>query len=322
MAAEAKEKGTSVDDLVWGVPYLPIDPHDLGRSYEAVVRVNSQSGKGGVAYIMKTEHQMDLPRRLQIEFSGVVQRGVDQDGGEVAPAELWARFQDEYLPPTRARLGPVRARSRRHRLDRRRRQHASRRPSPTAARRSDDHRHRQRPDRGLHRRARRRSRARRTCASSTTPSTPCRPVATPARRPTSSAPSATGCSGASGSTRPSSRPRIKAIVSAVNRAERDASVPDQTPVGAHGRGVASGAMESRSVERCFGWPGSLLVAVALVCLVAPRPVNVELPLAGGRARRRRVLVVLAAVVRRAALAAEEAVGARRRGRRRGSRRAS
>jgi 2-isopropylmalate synthase len=98
MAAEAKGKGTSIDDLVWGVPYLPIDPHDLGRSYEAVVRVNSQSGKGGVAYIMKTEHHMDLPRRLQIEFSGVVQRGVDQDGGEVSPAELWARFKDEYLP--------------------------------------------------------------------------------------------------------------------------------------------------------------------------------------------------------------------------------
>ena len=98
MEGEAKEKGTSVDDLVWGVPYLPVDPHDLGRSYEAVVRVNSQSGKGGVSYIMKSEHQMDLPRRLQIEFSGVVQRGVDQDGGEVAPAELWARFQDEYLP--------------------------------------------------------------------------------------------------------------------------------------------------------------------------------------------------------------------------------
>ena len=98
MEVEAKEKGTSVDDLVWGVPYLPVDPHDLGRSYEAVVRVNSQSGKGGVSYIMKSEHQMDLPRRLQIEFSGVVQRGVDQDGGEVAPAELWGRFQDEYLP--------------------------------------------------------------------------------------------------------------------------------------------------------------------------------------------------------------------------------
>ena len=98
MEVEAKEKGTSVDDLVWGVPYLPIDPHDLGRSYEAVVRVNSQSGKGGVSYIMKSEHQMDLPRRLQIEFSGVVQRGVDQDGGEVSPADLWTKFQDEYLP--------------------------------------------------------------------------------------------------------------------------------------------------------------------------------------------------------------------------------
>ena len=98
MEAEAGRSGVGVDELVWGVPYLPIDPHDIGRSYEAVVRVNSQSGKGGVAYILKTEHQLDLPRRLQIEFSGVVQRGVDQDGGEVAPAELWSRFQDEYLP--------------------------------------------------------------------------------------------------------------------------------------------------------------------------------------------------------------------------------
>jgi 2-isopropylmalate synthase len=105
MAAEAKAKDSSVDELVWGVPYLPVDPHDLGRSYEAVVRVNSQSGKGGVAYIMKSEHQLDLPRRLQIEFSGVVQRGVDQDGGEVAPAELWARFQDEYLPNPAAPWG-------------------------------------------------------------------------------------------------------------------------------------------------------------------------------------------------------------------------
>jgi len=88
----------SVDDLVWQVPYLPIDPHDIGRSYEAVVRVNSQSGKGGVAYILKSEHQLDLPRRLQIEFSGVVQKGVDSDGGEVSPEALWSAFQDEYLP--------------------------------------------------------------------------------------------------------------------------------------------------------------------------------------------------------------------------------
>jgi 2-isopropylmalate synthase len=93
---------TSVNDLVWEVPYLPIDPHDIGRSYEAVVRVNSQSGKGGVAYILKTEHQLDLPRRLQIEFSGVVQKGVDSDGGEVSPAALWSAFRDEYLPVTRA----------------------------------------------------------------------------------------------------------------------------------------------------------------------------------------------------------------------------
>lgn len=105
MEADAKAAGTSVDDIPWAVPYLPIDPHDVGRSYEAVVRVNSQSGKGGVSYIMKTEHHLDLPRRLQIEFSGVVQRGVDQDGGEVTPSELWARFQDEYLPNPAAPWG-------------------------------------------------------------------------------------------------------------------------------------------------------------------------------------------------------------------------
>ena len=74
-----------VDEYPWGVPYLPIDPKDVGRTYEAVIRVNSQSGKGGVAYIMKTEHHLDLPRRLQIEFSGVIQRHTDDDGGEVEP---------------------------------------------------------------------------------------------------------------------------------------------------------------------------------------------------------------------------------------------
>ena len=98
MEKDAAAAATTLDAIPWAVPYLPVDPHDLGRSYEAVVRVNSQSGKGGVAYIMKTERGMDLPRRLQIEFSGVVQRGVDQDGGEVTPAQLWARFEDEYLP--------------------------------------------------------------------------------------------------------------------------------------------------------------------------------------------------------------------------------
>lgn len=98
MQREAQKSGKGIDDLVWGVPYLPIDPHDIGRSYEAVVRVNSQSGKGGVAYVLKSEHHLDLPRRLQIEFSGVVQGKADAEGGEVTPRELWRVFKDEYLP--------------------------------------------------------------------------------------------------------------------------------------------------------------------------------------------------------------------------------
>jgi 2-isopropylmalate synthase len=79
------------------VPYLPIDPKDVGRSYEAVIRVNSQSGKGGVAYLMKTEHALDLPRRLQIEFSRVIQDVTDAAGGEIAPKEMWDIFATEYL---------------------------------------------------------------------------------------------------------------------------------------------------------------------------------------------------------------------------------
>ena len=98
MEKDAKQKGVSVDDLVWAVPYLPIDPKDVGRSYEAVIRVNSQSGKGGVAYLLKTDHQLDLPRKLQIEFSRVVQNKTDQDGGEVSSSNLWDIFTDEYLP--------------------------------------------------------------------------------------------------------------------------------------------------------------------------------------------------------------------------------
>ncbi|MDS0139966.1 MULTISPECIES: 2-isopropylmalate synthase [unclassified Amycolatopsis] len=87
----------------WTMPYLPIDPKDVGRTYEAVVRVNSQSGKGGVAFVMKTEHQLDLPRRLQIEFSRVVQRHTDA-GGEIPPKRLWEIFAAEYLPAPDARL--------------------------------------------------------------------------------------------------------------------------------------------------------------------------------------------------------------------------
>lgn len=98
MAEEAAERGVHVDELVWGVPYLPIDPRDLGRTYEAVIRVNSQSGKGGVAYLLKKDHSLDLPRRLQIEFSGVVQTKTDAEGGEVTSEALWSIFQDEYLP--------------------------------------------------------------------------------------------------------------------------------------------------------------------------------------------------------------------------------
>jgi 2-isopropylmalate synthase len=102
---DAAAAGVPVDDYAWGVPYLPIDPKDVGRTYEAVIRVNSQSGKGGVAYVMKTEHQLDLPRRLQIEFSQVVQARTDADGGEVSPAEMWAIFTDEYLPAEQFTVG-------------------------------------------------------------------------------------------------------------------------------------------------------------------------------------------------------------------------
>ena len=94
---EAAEAGADVDEHPWEVPYLPIDPKDLGRSYEAVIRVNSQSGKGGVAYLMKTEHQLDLPRKLQIEFSKLVQQRTDSGGGEVGADEMWDVFSGEYL---------------------------------------------------------------------------------------------------------------------------------------------------------------------------------------------------------------------------------
>ncbi|WP_063734229.1 2-isopropylmalate synthase [Streptomyces sp. RTd22] len=98
MEAGAAEQGKTVDDIEWAVPYLPIDPKDVGRSYEAVIRVNSQSGKGGIAYVLRNDHNLDLPRRMQIEFSKTIQAKTDADGGEVTPAQIWATFQDEYLP--------------------------------------------------------------------------------------------------------------------------------------------------------------------------------------------------------------------------------
>jgi 2-isopropylmalate synthase len=95
----ASQAGRPASELPWAMPYLPIDPKDVGRSYEAVIRVNSQSGKGGVAYIMKHDHHLDLPRRLQIEFSHVIQRHTDSAGGEVDAAQMWQIFAAEYLDP-------------------------------------------------------------------------------------------------------------------------------------------------------------------------------------------------------------------------------
>ncbi len=101
MKIDADAADSDVDDMLWQVPYLPIDPRDVGRTYEAVIRVNSQSGKGGVAYVMKTDHGLVLPRRLQIEFSRVIQQLTDGEGGEVTPKEMWDAFAEEYLNPIR-----------------------------------------------------------------------------------------------------------------------------------------------------------------------------------------------------------------------------
>lgn len=105
--AERKKRveaaGGDENAVVWELPYLPIDPHDVGRSYEAVVRVNSQSGKGGVAYLMSATHNLELPRRLQVEFSRIVQRHTDEFGGEIDGDALWSIFADEYLPYSSAK---------------------------------------------------------------------------------------------------------------------------------------------------------------------------------------------------------------------------
>ena len=105
LEAEASAHGSDVDDYPWEVPYLPIDPKDVGRTYEAVIRVNSQSGKGGIAYIMRTEHKLELPRRLQIEFSHVIQERTDSEGGEISPEDMWSVFSAEYLPDPAAPWG-------------------------------------------------------------------------------------------------------------------------------------------------------------------------------------------------------------------------
>ncbi|MCY0944419.1 2-isopropylmalate synthase [Streptomyces antarcticus] len=109
--ADAAAAGKTVDDIEWAVPYLPIDPKDVGRSYEAVIRVNSQSGKGGIAYVLKNDHKLDLPRRMQIEFSRIIQAKTDSEGGEVTPKAIWSVFQDEYLPNPENPWGRVQLRS-------------------------------------------------------------------------------------------------------------------------------------------------------------------------------------------------------------------
>ena len=101
-AARVAAAGGDENAVPWELPYLPIDPHDVGRSYEAVVRVNSQSGKGGVAYLMSTAHALELPRRLQVEFSRIIQRHTDTYGGEIDAGSLWEVFADEYLPTSAA----------------------------------------------------------------------------------------------------------------------------------------------------------------------------------------------------------------------------
>ncbi|WP_031507420.1 2-isopropylmalate synthase [Streptomyces megasporus] len=111
LEATAAEQGRTVDEIEWAVPYLPIDPKDVGRSYEAVIRVNSQSGKGGVAYVLKNEHKLDLPRRMQIEFSKIIQAKTDAEGGEVTPGQIWDIFRDEYLPNPENPWGRIQVRN-------------------------------------------------------------------------------------------------------------------------------------------------------------------------------------------------------------------
>ena len=194
---KAVAAGRPVSELPWQMPYLPIDPKDVGRTYEAVIRVNSQSGKGGVAYIMKADHHLDLPRRLQIEFSQVIQRHTDSEGGEVDAGQMWQIFAAEYLEPgpfelvgyASASEGGTRAGG----LHR-----------PGLRHRVRARRHRQRPDRGvLRRRLRGRPRARRP-ERARARLRRARADRGPGRRgapPTWRSRSATACCGASGSAR-------------------------------------------------------------------------------------------------------------------------
>ena len=196
----AAEAGKPVSEIPWEAPYLPIDPKDVGRTYEAVIRVNSQSGKGGVAYVLKAEHSLDLPRRAQIEFSRVIQQHTDTQGGEVTPEEIWSIFRAEYLDRDQPySLEKLDARSPTPRAT------TSRRSTSSSAARSGP------SPAWATARSRRSStacgRRVRTSGCSTTPSTRSPRAATRSRRRTSSARSPARSSGASASTTTSSRRR-------------------------------------------------------------------------------------------------------------------
>ena len=243
MAAEAAAAGHDVSEHPWEVPYLPIDPKDVGRTYEAVIRVNSQSGKGGVAYIMKTEHQLDLPRRLQIEFSrrrpAAHRRRGRRGRGRGDVGHLHRGVPAAPGAPGARQLAGV---------DPRRRQGRARRDAEGRGRPARGHRRRQRPDRRLRRTPSPPSAT--TSASSTTPSTRCPPATTPAPPPTSRRPSATSRSGASASTARSSPPRSRP--SCRRSTARCADVPDS------GGGTrAERGFRHRSRQDLGSWRGRL-----------------------------------------------------------------
>ena len=151
---QAAEQGVPVGELPWEAPYLPIDPKDVGRTYEAVIRVNSQSGKGGVAYILKAEHKLDLPRRAQIEFSRVVQERTDAEGGEMTPDDDLGGLLRRVPRPrdaAQARLGA-------HLLGRGREGRARRSTCTSTASCASLEGERQRPDRGVRQRDQRAAR--------------------------------------------------------------------------------------------------------------------------------------------------------------------
>ena len=105
--AIAKGFAAQKDDAIWRVPYLPIDPKDLGRTYDSIVRVNSQSGKGGISYLLQRDHGIVMPRRMQVEFSAIVQALADASEAELSSAQIWEIFERTYLAPTREQPGYI-----------------------------------------------------------------------------------------------------------------------------------------------------------------------------------------------------------------------